>query len=105
MKLHKNDLVQVMMGKDKGKTGKVERVLPTAGKVVVEGVNQFKRHLKARVSGQKSEVVVITKALPVSNVALVCPSCKKTTRIGYSVDKKGGKVRVCRKCEKEIKTA
>lgn len=102
MKLQKNDLVQIMMGKDKGKTGKVERVLPTDHKVVVEGVNQFKRHLKARVSGQQSEIVIITKPLPVSNVALICPNCKKPTRIGYMVGKDGKKQRVCRKCEKEI---
>lgn len=103
MKLHRNDQVKIMMGKDKGKTGKVERVLPSNGKVVVEGMNQFKRHVKARISGQQSEIVVVTKPLPVSNVALLCPSCSKTTRIGYEVNKEGKKVRICRKCKKEIK--
>lgn len=102
MKLHKNDLVQIMIGKDKGKTGKVERVFPKDDTVLVEGMNQYKRHLKSRTQNQKSEIVVLTKPLPVGNVALVCPSCKKTTRVGYKVAEEK-KMRVCRKCKKEIK--
>lgn len=101
MKLLKGDLVKVVAGKDSGKTGKVERVFVKAAKVVVEGVNQYKRHIKARMQGQKSEIITITKALPVSNVVLICPKCKKETRVGYKV-LKDSKSRVCKKCNKEI---
>lgn len=101
MKIKKGDTVQVMMGRDKGKTGSVQRVLPNVSKVLVLDVNQFKRHVKGRTREQKSEIVTITKPLPVSNVALVCPKCKKTTRVGYSLTN-NGKVRVCKKCEEKI---
>lgn len=101
MKLLKGDLVTVEIGKDKGKTGKVIRVLTKEGKVTVEGLNQFKRHIKARVQGQKSEIVTITKPMNVSKVALICPSCKKKTRVGYVIEK-SEKLRICRKCNKKI---
>ncbi len=101
MKLIKGDLVKVTKGKDSGKTGKVERVYVLTSKVLVEGVNQYKRHIKAKTQGQKSEIVTITKPLPVSNVALLCPKCKKQTRIGYKI-LKDGKVRICKKCKAQI---
>lgn len=101
MKLRKNDLVTVVRGKDKGKTEKIEKVFTDTGKVLVANVNQFKRHLKSRGQGMKSEIVIISKPLPVSNVALVCPKCKKLTRVGYQITK-GEKTRICRKCQKEI---
>lgn len=101
MKILKNDVVQVVAGKDKGKTGKVEKVLPKEKKLLVEGVNQYKRHVKARTQGQQSEIVTITVPLPVANVALICPKCKQVTRVGYSRNK-GTKSRICRKCKEEI---
>ncbi len=101
MKLLKGDTVKVIRGKDKGKTGNVDKTLPKKGKVVVEGVNQYKRHVKARTEGQKSEIITLTKPLSVMNVILVCPKCKKSTRVGYKV-LKDSKTRVCKKCNKEI---
>jgi large subunit ribosomal protein L24 len=101
MKLQKNDEVKVLRGKDAGKTGKLEKVYTKEMKVVVTGVNQYKRHVKARSQGQQSEIITITKPLPVSQVALVCPKCKQQTRVGYTVEK-DKKVRICRKCGKEI---
>ena len=101
MKLLKGDNVKIVAGKDKGKSGKVEKVFTKTDKVLVEGVNQYKRHVKARVQGQTSEIMTITKPLPVANVQLVCPKCKKLTRVGYKMEK-DKKVRICRKCEKEI---
>ena len=94
MKLKKGDLVKIVSGKDKGKTGKI-------GKVLVTGVNQYKRHMKARAQGQSSEIVTVTKPLASTNVALICPHCKLQTRIGFRVEK-NGKIRVCRKCDKKI---
>ena len=101
MKIKKGDSVQIVAGKDKGKTGKVEKVLTKESKVLVEGVNQYKRHIKARYAGQKSEIITITKPLPVANMMLVCPSCKKLTRVGYKISK-DTKVRICKKCNHEF---
>jgi large subunit ribosomal protein L24 len=103
MKLKKGDTIKVLIGKDKGKTGRVERLNPEKDMVLIENINQFKRHVKSKAQNQKSEIVTITKPLHAGNVAIICPSCKKTTRIGYQIDKAGKKVRICRKCGKEIK--
>lgn len=109
MKLIKGDEVKVVMGKDKGKTGKIEKVFSRENAVFVNGVNQYKRHMKAKSQGQTSEIVTITKPMPVAKVQLVCPKCKKLTRVGYRLEvyDKGGsssgrKIRICRKCGKEI---
>lgn len=101
MKLIKNDEVKIVAGKDKGKNGKVEKIFTKEDKVLVAGVNQYKRHMKARSQGQQSEIITITKPLPVANVQLVCPKCHQITRVGYKMDGKTKK-RLCRKCGKEI---
>lgn len=101
MKLLKGDTVVVTIGKDKGRQGTVEKVFPKDEKVLVVGVNQYKRHVKKNASGAKSEIVTITKPLFTGKVALICTKCKKQTRIGYAVGK-NGKVRICKKCKKEI---
>lgn len=101
MKLKKDDQVTVITGKDSGKTAKIVRVLTKDKKVLLEGINQYKRHMKARMQGQNSEIVTITKPLPIANVALVCPKCKERTRVGYKMQG-SEKVRICRKCEEKI---
>lgn len=101
MKIKKNDTVQLLLGKDRGKTGKVLRVLVKDKKVSVEGVNVYKRHV--RKSGQtEGGVLEITKPVNISNVALVCPGCKKAGRVGYKIEGES-KVRVCKKCKEVIK--
>jgi large subunit ribosomal protein L24 len=101
MKLKKGDEIKVVRGKDKGKTGKIERIFSKTDKVLVNNVNQFKRHLKARSQTQPSEIVTLTKPLPVANVALVCPKCHLETRIGFKLEK-DKKTRFCKKCNAEI---
>lgn len=101
MKLKKGDSIKVIKGKDKGKIGKIEKVLPKINKVLVANINLFKRHMKARSQNQPSEIVTLTKPLAESNVIFVCPKCKKESRIGYKIEK-GVKSRVCRKCGSEI---
>ena len=101
MKIHKGDSVKVIAGKDSGKVGKIEKVFSKTGKVLVEGVNQYKRHIKARMQGQKSEIVTLTKPLPVTNVMVMCPKCKQPTRVGVKV-LKDSKVRICKKCNNEF---
>lgn len=101
MKLKKGDEVKVVRGKDKGKTGKVEKVFPEKMQVLVVNVNQYKRHLKARSQNQPSEIVTITKPLAIANVRLVCSKCHVITRAGFSMqDNK--KIRICKKCEQAI---
>ena len=118
MRIRKGDLVQIVSGKDRGKQGRVLEALPAERRVVVENLNVVKRHMKPRPIKQRSGMGqpglqpggVIEKAAPlsVSNVMIVCPTCKRATRIGI-VEKegKGGqvrRVRVCRRsdCQEEI---
>lgn len=101
MKIIKGDSVKVVAGKDKGKIGKITKVYPKDGKVLVENVNQYKRHLKKKSQNEESQIVTLTKPLPISNVSLICPKCNRLTRIGLKTEK-DKKVRFCKKCEKII---
>lgn len=101
MKIHKGDTVQVMIGKDKGKKGEVVKVLPSKGMVMVDNINQYKRHIKGRQQGQKSEIVTITKPLHVSKVSLLDPKKKKPARAGYKIEK-GKKERISRMSKEVI---
>ncbi len=75
MKIKKGDQVLVIRGKDKGKTGKLDKVLPKTDQVLISNINQYKRHLKSRSQGQPSEVVTLTKPMHSENVILICPKC------------------------------
>ncbi len=98
--IRKNDSVLVIAGKDRGKRGRVLKVLPARNRVVVEGVNFIKRHTKPNPSRQiKGGVVEREASLHASNVQLVCPECGKPTRIGRKELGDGRRVRICRKCE------
>lgn len=101
MKIKKNDTVVVMVGKDRGKRGKVMQVLPIKNKVIVEGVNERYRHLKARRGREKGERIKFNAPIVSSNVMLLCPKCNKPTRVGYKVLEKE-KERICRKCKEII---
>lgn len=106
MKIKKGDKVKILLGKDKGKEGTVEFVVSKNERVFVGGANLFKRHVK-KMNGVEGGIIDIPKSLNISNVGLICPNCKKVTKIGYEIKKetKGGtttKVRICRKCKKEI---
>ena len=98
LKIKKGDRVRVLTGKDRGKTGNVTRVLPTAGKVIVDGINVAKKHQKATRATMQGGIIDKDMPLPVANVALLCTACGKPTRVGYKVDSDGTKVRVCKKC-------
>jgi large subunit ribosomal protein L24 len=101
IKFKKGDEVKVMSGKDKGKTGKIEKIFIKEDKVLVGGVNQYKRHLKARSQSQPSEIITLTKPLRVSVVSLICPRCQKVTRVGFKLEK-DAKIRICKKCKSQI---
>ena len=109
MKIKRNDTVKILSGKDKGKTGKVLKVLVSIqGKdktrVVVEGLNLRYKHVKARRQGEKGQRIMFPAPLPISKVALICPKCGKSTRVGYRLLKqkletaREKKQRLCKKC-------
>jgi len=101
MKIKKGDNIVIISGKDKGKKGKVVLSLPRLNKIIVEGVNQKKRHQKPKKGGQKGQVILKPAPIAVSSAMLVCARCNRPVRIGYKImaDKK---VRVCKKCGAEI---
>ena len=101
MKFKKGDQVLIIRGKDRGRKGKIIKVLPKKEKIIIEGLNLRKKHTRARKEGEKGEIVEIPVPLHVSNVKLTCPKCKKPTRVGYKIIK-GGKHRFCKKCKKEF---
>jgi large subunit ribosomal protein L24 len=98
MKIHINDTVSITGGKDKGKKGSVTKVFPTSDKVLVKGINTYKRHMKKQSEKNPGGIVQVERPLPVANVAVICPHCKKTTRVGYQVSE-GQKIRICKKCQ------
>jgi large subunit ribosomal protein L24 len=98
MKLKKGDQVLVTTGKDKGRKGKIEKVFPKSNRVLLPGINVYKKHLRPQGEKQPGGIVDVAKPLPASNVALICPKCNRPTRIGYQLGK-AGKERICRKCQ------
>ena len=98
--IRRNDKVVVITGKDRGKRGRVLKVVAAKNRLLVEGVNVIKRHTKANPQKQiKGGVVEREAPLHASNVQYVCPECGKPTRLGRTVLSDGRKVRICRKCE------
>ncbi len=99
MKIKKGDNVKILYGKDNGKHGVVLAI--SNGKVIVEGLNMFTKHVKGDGKEKKSEILKIAKPLDVSKVMLICNSCGKPTRV--ALKREAGKVeRVCKKCGKTI---
>lgn len=101
MKFHKGDQVIVTIGKDKGRKGKIEQIFPEISRVVIPGINVYKRHTKKRDEQHPGGIIEKTRPIAVSKVSLICPRCGQQTRIGYLVNK-GDKLRICRKCEQKI---
>lgn len=101
MKLKVGDKVVVISGKDKGKEGKIVKTLKNENRVVVEGVNVVKKHIKP--NGQTAgSIVEVESSIDASNVMIVDPKTGKATRIGHTIDKKGKKVRVTKKSNSTI---
>jgi large subunit ribosomal protein L24 len=101
MKLKKNDNVIVIAGKDKGKTGTIERVFPTEERIVVKGVALAKKHMKPSRKAPQGGIIEINQKIDNSNVMILCPACGKPTKIGFNVTDKG-KVRICKKCKQSV---
>lgn len=103
IRLKKGDTVVVRAGKQKGQTGKVVAVHPSANKVTVEGINVVKKHQKPNQQHPQGGIIEMTKPVWVSKVAIVEPTAKKASRVGYELDNAGNKVRVYKSTGKEIK--
>jgi len=102
MKIRKDDTVLVIAGKDKGKKGKVRESLPKESRVVVEGVNMVKRHMRPRGTTRQAGIIEREASLHVSNIMLLCTKCNRPTRIGFRFLEGGTKVRICRRCGEVI---
>jgi large subunit ribosomal protein L24 len=107
--IKKDDTVRVMSGKSRGHTGRVIRVQPSQGRIMVEGAAMAKKHQrtsgKRSTSGQQLQqggIIDTELFIDISNVQLVCRSCGQPTRVGHVVQADGSKVRICRKCEAEL---
>ncbi len=96
-KIKKNDNVEVLAGKDKGKRGSIVRIIPKKDKVIVSGVNIVKKAMKRRSQQDQGGIVEVEAPLHISNVGIVCKKCGRPVKIGYKIDG-DKKVRVCRKC-------
>jgi large subunit ribosomal protein L24 len=100
--IRRNDTVQVLAGKDRGKRGKVRRVLPDEDRVVVDGINMVKKHARAPRGTRQAGIIDIENPLQISNVVLVCAKCNKPTRVAAHFLQDGKKVRKCRRCGEVI---
>jgi large subunit ribosomal protein L24 len=101
MKIKKGDTVIVTSGKDKDRQGKVEKVYRKSEKVLIQGINLYKRHIKKNEKMPQGGIISVPRPLSVAKVMLICPVCKKPTRIGYQIEK-NKKIRICRKCQSKI---
>lgn len=100
LKLKKGDQVRILLGKDRGKTGVIEKIFLKQNLATIEGVNLYKKHQKPR-PGKKGGITEIAKPQPISALALVCPKCEQATRVGFKLTATG-KFRICKKCGGQI---
>jgi len=102
MKVRKGDRVKVLAGKDRGREGTVTFAYPAEGRVIVDGINVARKHQKPTNAMQQGGIIDKEMPIAVSNVAVICPSCGKPTRVGHRIDADGTKTRICRKCEGDL---
>ena len=101
-KIRKNDMVMVIKGRDRGKTGKVLRVLPDDGKLIIERLNMVKRHSKPRGAQSPGGIVEKEAPLRIENVMIMCDRCNAPVRIGVKHSTDGERVRICRRCNEDL---
>ena len=97
MKVKKGDTVLIISGKDKGKTAKILKSIPKDQKILVEGVNLKKKHVRPKKEGEKGQIVQLPAPMNASNEKIICPKCGKASRIGYKMEQEI-KNRICKKC-------
>jgi large subunit ribosomal protein L24 len=102
LKLKKNDTVQVMKGKDKGKKGKVLSVFPERKRALIEGINMAKKFKRRTAQDQQGGVISIEAAISVANLMLFCKHCSRPARVGFAIQDDKTKVRICKKCKEAV---
>lgn len=100
--IKKNDLVKIIAGKDKGKTGKVLHIQYSVDRAIVQGVNFVKKHTRRQKQDDKGGIIEKEASLAMSNLAIVCKGCSRATRIGIDILKDKSKVRYCKKCKEVL---
>lgn len=101
-KIKKNDTVIALTGKDRGKTGKVLSVFPERDRVLVQGLNMVKKHMRRTREDQQGGIIQKESSIHCSNLMIVCQKCGKPTRVGFSTLSDGTKTRICKKCKEII---
>ena len=101
-KIKRDDTVQVLQGRDRGRRGEVRGVSPAQGRVIVTGVNFAKRHRRGTSPQDPGGIIEMEAPIDASNLALVCTNCDKATRVGFRVLEDGRKVRFCKRCDEAI---
>ncbi len=101
-RIKRDDLVLVIAGKDRGKQGQVRQVLSRENRLVVQGVNMIKRHMRPRAMGTQAGIIEKEAPIQASNVKLICRACQKPARVGFRIRSDGVKVRVCHACAQDI---
>lgn len=96
------DTVVIISGSDRGKKGKVLATSPKEGKVIIEGRNMVKKHVKPRKAGDPGGIIKAESAIYACKVQIVCPACKKRTRVAHKIYDDGTKVRICAKCRETL---
>ena len=102
LRIRKGDRVKILSGKDKGKIGKVLKVIVSKNRVVVEGANIVKKHVRRRSEAEQGEIREIPASIHISNVGLFCPNCNSQTRFITKILEDKSKIRVCKKCSRPI---
>jgi len=102
MNIRKNDSVMIIAGRERGKTGKVLKVIPDDSRAVIERINLVKRHTRARGPQQPGGIVEKEAPVHVSNLMLMCDKCNAPVRVGHKIMPDGKKVRVCRRCHEPV---
>jgi len=101
MKIKKGDKIKVILGKDNGREGTVERVFSKTNKALIAGVNIYKKHIKKNEKMPQGGTVELPRPIDLAKIALICPKCKKVTRVGFEIVK-NKKYRVCKKCKSKV---
>jgi large subunit ribosomal protein L24 len=101
-KIRRNDMVQVIAGKDKGKRGEVLRLFSADSRAIVEGINLVKKHQRRRQQDQQAGIADVPMPIHLSNLMLICKNCNRPTRVGFMVLADGTKSRICKKCKEPL---
>jgi large subunit ribosomal protein L24 len=101
-KIRRNDIVQVVSGRDEGKKGKVLRLFPLEKRAIVEGINLVKKHQRRTQQDQQARITQIPSPIDLSNLMLVCKNCSKPTRVGKVILADGTSSRICKKCKEPV---